>query len=594
LLGPALQYGDGATFTGIKTVQGGSMSDTFSISANVSGDIVAVMGGAGSDRFQMSGDVTQSAILALDGQTGSDTLDFTANTTLSLNVIIAAVRAEGASGSDGALNSNTSFTNIDRIDGTAAITAPRNQMTSTSDVDTFTIQVGNDTLEVGGNTLLFNNIKDLYAGDGADVFNLSVSHTGVIDGQDGNDNVVFAGLAEGAFVLTGTVIGGTGDDDFNFHTAESWSITGELDGDDEVIGLGNDTFQFDTATSVGGGIFGGAGNDVFDFNTGTVTAANVFGDNNGTATDGNESFNFNGGNLTGTMRGEEGTDTVNYGANAAVTVAASAAAAGYVGNDNSAFSGGFTGINNLTGAGAGDSLTGRNLASTWTLTASGATTTYNDATGGNLTFDNFETLQGGTAIDTVNVTEAYADSISIKGGAGADDLNMPTGGSVLAVIDGEADTDRLDYSGRGTTVSVDMTAAGNTGFTGTATSSGGIAGIDDLIGSPATDTLSGSINGIAATFDVDGGGNTFTNGVAEVLSFSATENLTGDSDVDTFHLSVGHGGNLTGNAGADVFNFTAALTGAVSGGAGADDFNLSTGGSVSGAIAGGSESDSLD
>ncbi|CAN5294225.1 calcium-binding protein [soil metagenome] len=591
-LGSTLQYSTGAEFSGIETVQGGSATDTFNISADISGDVLQVRGGADNDLFQMSGDVSQSAILGLNGQSGSDTLSYTANTTLNVDLTITAIDLDGAAGSDGALNSNVSFTDIDRIDGTSAVTAPPNRMTTTSGDDIVTIQSGNDSLETGGNTLLFNNIKDFYAGDGNDVFNISVSHSGFIDGQGGNDQVVFAGLAEGAFVFDGTVIGNTGDDSFAVNTAESWSITGALDGDDEISGSGNDTFQFNTKTTVGGGIYGGAGNDSFDFNS-AVTSANVFGDDNSTATDGNDSFNFNTGTLTGMIRGEEGTDTVNYTMSVAVTITASTAAAGYTGNDSTAFSGGFTGINNLTAAGTADLLTGRNLASTWTLTASGATTSYNDATGGDLTFDNFETLQGGTAADTINVSGAYTDSIEVQSGAGNDDFNIQSAASISGIIDGESGLDSINYSGRSTAVAVDLTSADLTGFAGTSTASGGIEGMDILVGSSGVDTLSGSIADKSATFDIDGS-NTFTNQAGEVLSFSAMENLSGDSDVDTFNISANHAGDLTGNAEADVFNLTATLTGAASGNAGADHFNLGSGGSVSGTIAGGSETDSLD
>src|SRR5438034_725398 len=104
---------------------------------------------------------------------------------------------------------------------------------------------------------------------------------------------------------------------------------------------------------------------------------------------------------------------------------------------------------------------------------------------------------------------------------GADDFNLNAG--TAGAVSGGRGIDQLDYSGRTGPVSVNVNAAGGNGFGGSATGTASIAGIDDLVGSSATDTLTGSITLSNATFAVTStntGSLTDANSSA-VLTFSA-------------------------------------------------------------------------
>jgi acrosin len=135
-----------------------------------------------------------------------------------------------------------------------------------------------------------------------------------------------------------------------------------------------------------------------------------------------------------------------------------------------------------------------------------------------------------------------------------------------------------------------LTALGTTdGFDGTGPAVAGFSNVDVLTGSSNVDTLTG-MNAVA-TWGIDGS-NDYTSG-GRTIGYSAVENLTGGTAVDTFDVTAAHTGALTGNSGNDDFNISAALTGALSGGVGNDTFDLSGSGSVSGNVDGGADDDAL-
>src|SRR5207237_659203 len=200
-----------------------------------------------------------------------------------------------------------------------------------------------------------------------------------------------------------------------------------------------------------------------------------------------------GGSLSGAIDGLAGNDTLNGTAIVDVTLTGSTAN-GYSGS-SAAVTGGFIGINSITGNGAG-TLTGENVASTWTLAAS---KTYNDGGVATLTFSGFGTAQGGSAADTFNVTAAT--TLNLKGGLGNDAFNV---NAVLSgTVDGEGGTDTL---------------AGSTSYvvsganSGTASNvSGAFSNIENLTGTAGVDsftfqnlgTLSGNVDGLGGADTVD-------------------------------------------------------------------------------------------
>ncbi|MGL4553119.1 MAG: hypothetical protein ACRC33_18290, partial [Gemmataceae bacterium] len=177
--------------------------------------------------------------------------------------------------------------------------------------------------------------------------------------------------------------------------------------------------------------------------------------------------------------GEGGSDLVVFAGSSAVHVFA-VSGDGYslgVGSATNTFAG----INAVRAdAATGDTLFGRDVASTWTLTASAATTTY--AGGGTaLSFDGFNVVQGGTAADSFALTAAYADSSAINGGAGADSftvsIDFPT--TTLATLNGQAGSDTLTYTANVTTRIIGPTfGGGSTGTDGGLT--GGFTGMENF------------------------------------------------------------------------------------------------------------------
>src|SRR5262249_31148230 len=137
--------------------------------------------------------------------------------------------------------------------------------------------------------------------------------------------------------------------------------------------------------------------------------------------------------LTGGVDGQDGSDTLNVAGNVTLT---GSDATGFSGTSANV-SGNFAGVDTLAGSGT---LTGENLASTWSL---GASQTYNDGSN-TLAFSGYGTLQGGTAADTFTVS--VPTTASLAGGAGADvfTISAPLTGSV----DGQAGGDTLNVAGK--------------------------------------------------------------------------------------------------------------------------------------------------
>ena len=113
--------------------------------------------------------------------------------------------------------------------------------------------------------------------------------------------------------------------------------------------------------------------------------------------------------------------------------------------------------------------------------------------------------------DTFIITGAQA--FSLHGGAGNDSFLFNNGASLTGSLDGGSGTDTLDFSAYATARSVILTGADATGFSGTQPAiSGGITGIDVLVGSAATnDNLTGT--NAASTWTI-GAADTYRTGTA--------------------------------------------------------------------------------
>ncbi|MBN2592666.1 MAG: hypothetical protein JXA81_04090, partial [Sedimentisphaerales bacterium] len=242
------------------------------------------------------------------------------------------------------------------------------------------------------------------------------------------------------------------------------------------------------------------------FNVTAATTADLKGG------DGVDVFNI-GAVLTGSVDGEAAGGTLSGSQIADVAITGPSGTIGVSGT-NGGVSGGFSNINTITGSGAG-TLTGSNNASTWAL---GATKTYTDAAGV-ATFSGFGTLQGGTAIDTFNVTAAT--TADLKGGGGVDVFNI--GAALTGSVDGEAGADT--FTGAGGSISGALTdAAGTSTLNGTITAGSVNLTGDVVLGSTTSLNTSAGAGNISFQGTLNG-----TTDFAEDLTLTAG---TGNIDFD--------------------------------------------------------------
>jgi hypothetical protein len=261
--------------------------------------------------------------------------------------------------------------------------------------------------------------------------------------------------------------------------------------------------------------------------------------------------------FAGSIDGGAGNNTLEGGKIADVTLTGSMAN-GYAGTlkTTTDLTGGFKNIGELIGTGT---LTGENLASTWTLAEAGQT--YSDNTGtGLLTFSGFDALFGGTDANTFQIDGDQA--VSLFGGEGTTNFVFGDGASVTGTVVGGAGTSTLDWSADTTAPNVALSGPGSVhGFEGTEALSigGGFDNIDTLVGQafPFISALTG-LNALAIwtlgandanTFEADG----------RTLTFSGFMDLVGGGGTDTFRFNPGAKANgfIDGGAGTSTLDWSA-------------------------------------
>lgn len=394
-----------------------------------------------------------------------------------------------------------------------------------------------------------------------------------------------------------TVNGGTGIDAINVNALDSgFNATVTINGD-----AANDVITL--AATTGSGTFtlnGNAGNDGISITGSGLTATVNGGDNTDTLTGPATSNVFS---LTGSGSGtlvSNSVGSIGYSNIENLT--------GGTSTDTFTISGGSI-SGSIDGAGGTDGITGNNGINAWSITAG----TSGTVTGVGTSFSNIENLTGGTGNDTFTFDNGAVWGSSIDGGNGTDvlDLSAYTAGLTLA-----------------------LTGAGTTnGFDGTVTAvTGGFSNINNLIGTGATDgffvstadALSGTVNGSGGidTFTGNNIANTWVinaadGGTLNGLGFSNIENLTGGTSTDDFTLSGGslsgaidgasNTDSFTGNNGLNAWSLTGSTSGTVTGitggfsnienltgGTGDDTFSLSDGVTWGGSIDGSSGSDAVN
>ena len=307
-------------------------------------------------------------------------------------------------------------------------------------------------------------------------------------------------------------------------------------------------------------------------NSGTLNAITFSDVENLTGGTANDSFVLSDGmGVTGTISGGGGaTNTLDYGAySTGVSVDLQTGTATNVGS--------FNGINNFVGGTASDTLTGANVANTWTVNAPNA----GDVNG--TTFSSFENLTGGTSTDsftlsgtgsvsgtigggadtatnntlqardvanTWNITANNAGSVdnvnaftnigNLTGGTDNDSFVLGNGFGVFGTISGGGGTaNTLDYGAYSTAVTVNLQ-------TPSATNVGSFNGLNNFVGGTASDTLTGA--NVANTWTVNAPNAGDVNGT----TFSSFENLTGGTSTDGFTLTGTGSVSGTINGGADA------------------------------------------
>ncbi|MBI1315113.1 hypothetical protein GC176_27800, partial [bacterium] len=248
-----------------------------------------------------------------------------------------------------------------------------------------------------------------------------------------------------------------------------------------------------------------------------------------------------------TFNGGTGSDELDISANAS---SAALSALDANGADGSFGSDAFTDVETFTGA-AGGTLTGLDATSTWGLDGS---PTYTSA-GNSVAFSGFGTLQGGTGVDTFNVSANSA--FVLKGGDGNDIFNF-TGGTLTGGVLGEVGNDTYNLNGgsitgsittglQNDTVHVIQAATISAGISGAAGGGNDLFDIDaklttsGLTGGGGTDTLQGdAIDDVTIT--------ALSSTAQKVASGTEADITGGFSEIEVI---IGNGGSLTGlNAGA--------------------------------------------
>lgn len=411
---------------------------------------------------------------------------------------------------------------------------------------------GNDTLTSGNgpDTLNGQGGNDSLIGNGGKDLLVGGAGADTLVGGSGTDRADYAASTAAVTVDLGTGTGSGGD-------AEGDVLSGieNLSGSAYGDGL--------TGNSGSNQMFGGSGADTL---TGGAGNDSLYG--------GNDDDVLIGGAGSDRLEGGSGSDTADYGTSGAAVA-----------------------VNLDTGSKSGGDAAGDTLVSIENVTGSA----FNDTLTGD---DDENRLTGGDGDDILSGLDG---NDSLYGGLGADTL---IGGRGADVLDGGEGRDRVDYSAS-SAVNVNLA---------TGTTSGGdaagdvLSGIEDVVGSGSSDTLTGSAEANAL---FGGGGN-------DVLAGGAgADTLDGGSGTDTAVYSAsgagvsvnlatgtGTGGdaagdvlrgieNVTGSAHADTLTGDSAAN-VLIGGAGDDLLSGAAGndslygGDGSDTLAGGAGADLLD
>lgn len=612
-------------FSAIENLSGGSLADTFTVTAAHTGNLT---GNGGNDIFNVTG-VTVAGNLA--GNADNDTFNFNGAADVTGTI------DGGAGGLDTMTLAGTATTVTHRFDNAndgqvdidgrtldyLGLDPIADNLSAVDRIFTFAGATGDD-ITLGDDPTPLNGVSRISSVSSSETVDF-VNPTGslTVNAGVGADTVVVNVLDGFGGMPTVTINGGAGDDDITINslpTALGNVVNGDADNDEIRLG----------SPGLGLAANGGAGTDtLFGANSATdwsITAANAGSvapatlpptatfatiENlvGGTAAD---SFVLVApGTLTGSIDGGGGTDTLT-GANVANTWTVTALNAGTV----TGVGGGFSNVENLVGGtntdsftlvapgtltgsingSAGtDTLTGANVANTWTVTALNAGT----VTGVGAGFSNIENLVGGTSTDAFTLIAPGTLTGSINGGAGTDTLtaanvantwtiNAANAGTVTGVGAGFSNVENL--VGGTSTDDFNFTAAGSlTGFLD------GGAGTDEIDYTTYGSARNVVLTALGATDGFDGTEASIAGGFRNINTLRGTtgfvDSLTGLNAASTWNiapvktyvstntLTFADFETLSGGSAADIFNVAGANIesgepNTLNGNGGADTFNI--------------------
>lgn len=495
------------TFTGFENITGGSAADT--LTGDEGNNVIT--GGAGDDILNANG--------------GSDTLDGGANNDTATYVSYAA-----------AINVNLGAASLQVDDGVGGVSSliSIETLVGTSYDDTFNSGSTSRTISLNGGA--GTDTMNFASESAAVTANLSTNATGAFGTYTfiGNSIENLTG-GSGNDTLTGTsgnnvIIGGSGNDTIN---ANGGSDT--IDGD-----IGTDTLTY---ASYGAAVtMNLAALSVTDAASAVSTFSNietlVGTDYNDTILSGLSIANF-------TINGGAGTDTMDFTPlQAALTVNLTS------GTATVGLSSTYTlqNIENVTGGGLGDSLTGS--AGNNVLNGGGGNDFFYGTTGNDI-------LDGGLNFNYFNY--GYSQGVALTANLGAADILITDGATLNSTLrnmswigtsnsndtfnsgstartlylDGEDGTDTLSFATETQNVNANLTVA--SGYYGVATGAFGtyylyLEHIENLTGGSGNDTLVGS------AYDIYGNGNNVINGGAgndTITGNGGNDTIDGGADFDT-------------------------------------------------------------
>ncbi len=620
---------------------GAGGDDVFAINAVLTGDID---GGADNDRFDFNGG---RVIGSIDGQGGSDVLDYTRLPTPASVILESLGAIDGFSGRASGVDGG--FENVNTLVGSAGVDA----LTGLDAAASWEVRGDGAVYEyISTNTLLLSAFEDLSGGDGDDRFNITGDHSGNLSGAGGDD--VFAINA----VLTGDIDGGADNDRFDFNGGR---VMGSIDGrgGSDVLdytrlptpasvileSLGAIDGFSGRASGVDGGfenvntLVGSAGVDaltgldaaaswevrgdgaVYEYiSTNTLLLSafedlsggdgddrfNIAGDHGGNLfgaggddvfainavltgnIDGgadNDRFDFNGGRVTGSIDGRGGSDVLDYTrlSTPAGVILESLGAIDGFSGRAGGVDGGFENVNTLVGSAGVDALTGLDAAASWEVRGDGAV--YEYISTNTLLLSAFEDLSGGDGDDRFNIAGDHSGNLF---GAGGDDVF-----AINAVLTGDIDgqtglnTFRFNLGGR---------------VTGDVANTGGTTRLDFSNAESVTVRLTGlGANGFTGESTVSG---TFSD-VSALTGSAGVDALIGLDAAAVWEVSGGGASyestntllfaafeDLSGGGGDDRFNITGDHTGSLLGAGGDDVFAINA--VLTGSIDGGGGDDRFD